>query len=133
MTGGCCCAATPAPVSWPTSLCWAPPPVPLATLIRVAGTRWAIEEGSQAATGHVGLEHYPFRTWTGWHRHTMLAMLALAFLALLAADAALAPTATESTTHHGLLPLTITEIHHLITMIIIKPLQDRAHLLHWSH
>ena len=57
-------------------------------------------------------------------------MLALAFLALLAA--AFAPTATESAAHHGLLTLTIAEIRHLITMMIIKLLRDTAYLLWWS-
>ena len=57
-------------------------------------------------------------------------MLALAFLALLAA--AFASTATESAAHHGLLTLTIAEIRHLITMMIIKLLRDTAYLLWWS-
>ena len=29
--------------------CWAPEPTPLATLVRVAGARWAVEENFQAA------------------------------------------------------------------------------------
>src|SRR5579875_705197 len=60
--------------------CWSPQPVPLATLVRVAGLRWAIEEGFQMAKDQTGLDHYQVRTWTGWHRFTTLAMLAVAFL-----------------------------------------------------
>jgi SRSO17 transposase len=39
-------------------LCWSPQPVPLSELVRVAGTRWCIEECFQAAKGQVGLDHY---------------------------------------------------------------------------
>lgn len=68
-------------------LCWSPKRMPLSELVRVAGTRWCIEECFQAAKGQVGLDHYQVRHWTAWHRHITLAMLALAFLAALAADA----------------------------------------------
>jgi len=33
--------------------CWSPTPVALATLARVAGTRWAVEEGFQTANASV--------------------------------------------------------------------------------
>jgi SRSO17 transposase len=58
----------------------APPGTTLADLVRVAGMRWTIEEGFEAAKGEVGLDQYEVRSWTGWHRHITLAMLALAFL-----------------------------------------------------
>ncbi|MFJ1604509.1 IS701 family transposase [Streptomyces sp. NPDC088253] len=44
--------------------CWSPGQVALAALIRVAGTRWCIEECFQAAKGQVGLDHYQARHWT---------------------------------------------------------------------
>jgi SRSO17 transposase len=53
----------------------------LATLARVAGRRWAIEECFEVAKQEVGLADYEIRSWHGWHRHVTLAMLALAFLA----------------------------------------------------
>ena len=55
----------------------------LARLVRVAGTRWAIEGCFEAAKGEVGLDEYEVRSWTGWHRHVTLAMLAHAHLAVL--------------------------------------------------
>jgi SRSO17 transposase len=58
----------------------APPGTTLADLVRVAGTRWTIEEGFEAAKGEVGLDQYEVRSWTGWHRHITLAMLARASL-----------------------------------------------------
>jgi SRSO17 transposase len=52
----------------------------LATLARVAGRRWAIEECFEVAKQEVGLADYEIRSWHGWSRHVTLAMLALAFL-----------------------------------------------------
>jgi SRSO17 transposase len=60
----------------------APPDADLATLVRVAGTRWTIESCFEAAKGEVGLDQYEVRSWTGWHRHVTLAMLAHAYLAV---------------------------------------------------
>ena len=61
----------------------APDGTALADLVRVAGTRWAIEACFEAAKGEVGLDQYEVRSWTGWHRHVTLAMLAHAYLAAL--------------------------------------------------
>jgi SRSO17 transposase len=58
-----------------------PPGTDLATLVRVAGTRWTIESCFEAAKGEVGLDEYEVRSWVGWHRHITLAMLAHAYLA----------------------------------------------------
>jgi SRSO17 transposase len=60
----------------------APERTDLATLVRVAGTRWTIEACFEAAKGEVGLAEYEVRSWTGWHRHVTLAMLAHAYLAV---------------------------------------------------
>ena len=51
-------------------------------LVRVAGTRWAIEECFEEAKGQVGLDQYEVRRWDGWYRHITLAMLAQAYLSL---------------------------------------------------
>jgi SRSO17 transposase len=58
----------------------APEATMLADLVRIAGTRWAIEACFEAAKGEVGLDHYEVRSWIGWHRHITLAMLAHAYL-----------------------------------------------------
>ena len=62
--------------------CYSPKPVPLRTLVAVAGQRWRIEESFQAAKGLVGLDQHQVRRWRSWHRWTTLAMLAHAFLAV---------------------------------------------------
>jgi SRSO17 transposase len=61
-------------------VCFAPASTSLVGLIRVAGIRWAIEDGFQQAKGEVGLDHYEVRRWPGWYRHITLALLAHAFL-----------------------------------------------------
>jgi SRSO17 transposase len=61
----------------------APEETTLAQLVRIAGTRWAIEACFEAAKGEVGFDAYEVRSWTGWHRHITLAMLAHAYLAVL--------------------------------------------------
>ena len=72
-------------VADPTDLayyvCFGPAAAALADLVRVAGTRWTIEAGIEAAKGEVGLDQYEVRRWDGWHRHVTLCLLAHAFLA----------------------------------------------------
>jgi SRSO17 transposase len=113
-------------------LCWAPSPVPLRRLVRVAGARWAVEESFQAAKGQVGLDHYQVRSWTGWHRHTTLAMLALAILTVLVANAAGAAPRPRDRRGRELLHLTTNEIRHLLNVLIIQPAQPLIHYLRWS-
>jgi SRSO17 transposase len=66
-------------------LAYAPPETTVADLVRVAGTRWQIEECFQAAKNECGLDQYEVRRYQGWYRHITLAMLAHAFLAAQAA------------------------------------------------
>jgi SRSO17 transposase len=69
-------------------LCYGPPSTPLRELVRVAGTRWAIEETFQSAKGQVGLDQYQVRRYDAWYRHITLVMLAHAFLTVTRARAA---------------------------------------------
>jgi SRSO17 transposase len=52
----------------------------LQQVVRVAGTRWQVEQAFELAKGEVGLNEYEVRTWIGWYRHITLAMFALAYL-----------------------------------------------------
>lgn len=77
-------------------------PVPLAELVRVAGSRWGVEETFQFAKNETGLDHYQVRKHDAWYRHITLSMLAAAFLAVTAhteraRDAKGAPPETTST------------------------------------
>jgi SRSO17 transposase len=59
----------------------------LAELVRVAGSRWKIEEGFEEAKGEVGLDQYEVRGFRAWYRHITLALLAHAILVVLRAEA----------------------------------------------
>lgn len=63
------------------------PKAALQDMVRVAGSRWAIEECFEAAKGEVGLDQYEVRSWHGWYRHITLAMTAHAYLTVLYAIA----------------------------------------------
>jgi SRSO17 transposase len=65
-------------------LCRSHTPVPLAELVRVAASRWAVEETFQFAKNETGLDHYQIRRYNAWYRHITLSMLAAAFLAITA-------------------------------------------------
>lgn len=62
-------------------LAYAPLGTTVLELVRIAVTRWAIEECFQAAKNECGLDQYEVRRYVGWYRHIPLAMLAHAFLA----------------------------------------------------
>jgi SRSO17 transposase len=59
----------------------------LATMVRVAGTRWVIEETIERAKGEVGLDQYVVRRYDAWYRYVTLALLAHAFLEVTRAQA----------------------------------------------
>ncbi len=77
---------------------FAPVGTTLEDLVRVAGTRWAVEVDLEAAKSEVGLDHYEVRSWTGWYRHITLALWAQAVLTVVRADA----TAAEMSQKRGL-------------------------------
>lgn len=63
-------------------ICYGPAETPLAELVRVAGSRWAIEECFQATKNEVGLDHYQVRGYRAWYRHITLSMAAAVFLTI---------------------------------------------------
>jgi SRSO17 transposase len=69
----------------------------LRELVRVAGSRWAIEESFQTAKNEVGLDQYQVRRYDAWYAHVTLAMLGAAFLVATRAveSAKGAPTTTN--------------------------------------
>jgi SRSO17 transposase len=77
-------------------LCAAPAGTADEELIRVAGSRWAIEECFQTAKNETGLDQYQVRRYDAWYRHATLAMLAHAYLAVTAATAPKALAAASS-------------------------------------
>lgn len=61
-------------------ICHSTYPAPIAELVRVAGSRWAVEETFQFTKNETGLDHYQVRKYDAWYRHITLSMLAAAFL-----------------------------------------------------
>ena len=107
---------------------WSAEAVPLATLVRVAGTRWRIEEGFQTAKELAALDQHQVRTWTSWHRWTILALLAHAFLTVLATST----SSSSDTPGIGLIPLTRNEIRHLFTQLTQHGRRALTSIADWS-
>ena len=82
-------------------------------LIRVAGSRWAIEECFQTAKTETGLDQYQVRRYDAWYRHVTLAMLAHAYLAVTAATAPKSPGS-------GLIPVTLGEVRRLLAHLTAR-------------
>lgn len=78
----------------------APTRAPLATLVRVTGRRWTVEEAFQTSKGQTGLDEHQCRTWTSWYRWTTLVLLAHALLTIVTVTARSKPAPT------GLIPCT---------------------------
>ena len=55
--------------------CFGTADVSLSELVRVAGTRWIIEDAFKEAKQEVGLDEYEVRLWVGWYRHITLVRL----------------------------------------------------------
>ena len=53
------------------------PPEELAATIKA---RWVCEQAHQQLKEELGLDHFEGRSWTGLHRHALMAMIAFAFL-----------------------------------------------------
>jgi len=54
--------------------CFGPADAGLDTLVRVAGTRWAVEESFQTSKNECGLDQYQVRKYHAWYRHMTLSM-----------------------------------------------------------
>jgi hypothetical protein len=107
--------------------CYAPQPVTLATLVKVAGLRWTTEENFQAGKGLTGLDHHQVRSWTSWHRWVTLAMLASAFLAIAAATKHAGNPGPA-----GQIQLTGNQIANLFAHLTSKPTHSTRHRRHWA-
>ena len=106
-----------------------------ADVVRVAGQRWAIEDGCSHAKGEVGLDEYEVRGWQAWHRQITLCLLAqaaLAILCLLARQAEHAGAPRGPTAEPQVIPLTVPEVRRL-TLTLAADAARRAFVLRWSH
>lgn len=106
---------------------FSPRQVRLQQLVAVAGQRWRVEETFQTSKGLTGLDQHQVRTWTSWHRWTVLVLLAHAFLVVITADERATKPAPE-----GLIPLTINEFRRLLDATMLRPTHPLTHRLAWS-
>jgi SRSO17 transposase len=107
--------------------CWTPRPVPLATLVTVAGRRWSIEERIKTSKSLCGLDQHQVRRWRSWYRWATLAMVAHAFLVVAALT-----SNTRYPPPSGLIGLTCNELQHLFAALGALPIGDPTHRLGWS-
>ena len=85
-------------------VCYGPGETSLEELVRVAGTRWSIEECFEEGKGQVGLDQYEVRKWEGWYRHVTLTMLAHAYLAVVRLQANACPQGKKGEPRCGTKP-----------------------------
>lgn len=90
--------------------------------MKIAGTRWAIEECFQTAKNEDGLDHYQVHHYDAWYRHIALAMLTSP-----------SPWQTPRENERGRhFPLSLGEARRLLAHIITpQPSQDQSRA--WSH
>jgi SRSO17 transposase len=69
-----------APDKLASYLAYAPPKTSLETLMRVASTRYTVQQCIEEAKGETGLDQYEVRFWHSWYRHITLSMMAHAWL-----------------------------------------------------
>ncbi|MGW5820544.1 IS701 family transposase [Streptomyces diastatochromogenes] len=99
----------------------------LATLVKVAGSRWRVEETFQSEKGLAGLDEHQVRRYPSWARWVTLAMLAHAFLAVVRAD-----EHAHQPTPDDMILLTCNEIQRLFITVAVRPDHGPAHRLRWS-
>ena len=98
-----------------TELCCAPAGTADEDLIRVAGSRWAIEECFRTAKTETGLDQYQVLRYDAWYRHITLAMLAAR---LLAVTAVMAPEVLAAASSRS--PTTTSENDPKITKCLLE-------------
>jgi len=116
-------------------LVFAPPETSLLEMVLAIGARWHIEEDFEA-TKDLGLDQYEVRSYTGWYRHITLVMLAYAFLVSIRVhDKSHLPVPVlqeESVLTQPLIPITTSEVRHLMVRIFFPPPSGVTGVLAWS-
>lgn len=107
----------------------APATTTLPELVRVAGSRWKIEEGLEEAKGEVGLDQYEGRGLRAWYRFVTLALLAHAILVVVGAKAPC--TGKKSGAGRVSVRLSVAELRRLLHLLR-EPEEQRGTRLWWS-
>ncbi|GAA3927841.1 hypothetical protein GCM10023085_06280 [Actinomadura viridis] len=88
----------------------------MATLVKVAGSRWRVEETIQIEKGLAWLDEHQVRRYLSWARWVTLAMLAHALLAVVRAD-----EHAHRPTPDDLIPQSCNEICRLFIALVVRP------------
>jgi SRSO17 transposase len=116
-------------------LVFAPPATTLQEMVLAIGARWHIEEDLEA-TKDLGLDQYEVRSYTGWYRHITLVMLAYAFLVSIRIhDKSHLPSSgppEEPVPTESLIPITTSEVRHLLARLFFPPPSGVTGVLSWS-
>jgi hypothetical protein len=113
----------------------------MTVLVRAAGLRWPVEEGSEFSKDYFGLDQCQARLYIAIRRHLALVMAALATCAAAAQlrrrtdRQATPPTRPDQAPppDPGLIPLTVREVKRLLAAALDHPRPPwlAAHWLHW--
>jgi SRSO17 transposase len=113
-------------------LVFAPLPTSLPTIVQAIGARWHIEEDLQTCK-KLGLDQYEVRSYTGWARHVTLVLLAYAFLVgITAKPRPLGSVAEEPPASLSLIPLTTSEVRHLLARLFFPAPTSAPLVCQWS-
>jgi SRSO17 transposase len=116
-------------------LVFAPLLTPLPLMVQAIGSRWHIEEDLQVSKD-LGLDHYEGRSYLGWYRHITLILLASAFLVGVCVQENQPLPAKEPAEvvlpAQPLIPLTTSEVRHLLACLIWPAPRSAPLLCQWS-
>jgi SRSO17 transposase len=115
----------------------------LTDLVKVAGTRWAVEDDFQDAKQATAFDGTQMRGYRAWKRHVTLVMAAYALLAVTAAEARAVHPAPVLPEHDqqrapedcGMIALTVPELQRLLPVLLpdrINANTDVGANLAWS-
>jgi SRSO17 transposase len=126
-----CCLDDPSTLAF--FLVFAPLDTSLATIVQAIGARWRIEEDLEASKD-LGLDQYEVRSFPGWYRHLTLVLLAYAFLVGLTVQQRLGDSPQDSPAACSpMIPLTPSEIRHLLARLLFFAPASAPLVYHWSH
>ena len=94
----------------------------LLELVRIAYSRWAVEQNYQQLKDDLGFDHFEGRSWPGWNHHAVLTAMAFVFLAVERRRSRKAPLPTIPTVRRALsrlaLAMTVVEDRDLTDLVI---------------
>ncbi len=113
-------------------LVFAPPGATLHLIVLAIGARWSIEVDLENAKD-LGLDQYEVRSYVGWYRHITLVLFAAVFLlSICLQDSRSHPQQEEPPPALPLIPLTTSEVRHLLARLIWPAPTHAPLICQWS-